>query len=128
MLEQITMSEQMVMSDLFIGLPRPDQKKVSIPIKWLTIEKITEKLLPCFQVTENELFSRSRKIFIVDARMIIAYLALKTLNYTTIQLGKIFSVDHSTIVYYRITVNGRMKVDKAYRERVEKAEELLFIL
>jgi chromosomal replication initiation ATPase DnaA len=117
-----------VQPELFIGLPRPVQKQITHPVKCLYLKDITDKLLECFAVSKEELFSKSRKAYIVDARMIICYLALKTENYTCVKLGHIFSVDHSTIVYYRITVIGRMKVDKAYRERVEKAEELLFIL
>ena len=114
--------------ELFVGLPRVAQKHITNPIERMDLKQITDKLVPCFQITEQELYSKSRLAHIVDARMIIVYLALKTGKYTTVNIGKAFRRDHSTMVYYRITVNGRMQVDKAYRERVERAEELLFVL
>jgi chromosomal replication initiation ATPase DnaA len=115
-----------VAPELFIGLPVPVQKRITQGNKLSEFDQIIERLLPYFNISRSQLFSRNRKANIVEARMIIVYLTLKTDNYTTTGLGKNFGMDHSSIVYYRITVNDRMKVDKQYRARVEQAESLLY--
>lgn len=115
-----------VSPEVFVGLPMQLQTIIKEPIKSLELDFITDKLLPYFNVNKEDLYSRSRRAKIVEARMIVVYLALKTDKYTCVRLGKIFGMDHSSIVYYRIAVNDRMKVDKLYRSRVEQAESLLY--
>lgn len=117
-----------IQPELFIGLSDSGKRFISNPIERLYLKQIVEKLLPCFEITEQELYGKSRLGHLVDARMIVVYLALKTGNYTLVQIGRAFQRDHSTMVYYRNTVNDRMRFDKVYRERVERAEKLLFIL
>ena len=116
-----------VAPELFAGLPVPVQKRITQSFKLNELDQIIDRLLPYFNISKDQLYSRNRKANIVEARMIIVYLTLKTDNYTTTGLGKVFNMDHSSIVYYRISVNDRMKVDKLYRARVEQAESLLFI-
>lgn len=120
------MLAETISAEIYIGLPRHFQRHITHPIERLDLRFITDKLLPHFFLTDHELYSKSRLSHIVDARMIIIYLALKTGKYTLKKIGKVFNKDHSTIIYYREKVNDLMSVDKAYKVRVERAEELLY--
>lgn len=112
--------------EIFAGLGSVSQRNILFPLSKLTFEYITERVLPIYNLTYAQVFSRSRKRELVIPRMIIIYLTLKTGNYKLKELGGILGFDHSTVIYSRDTVIDLMSIDKAFAAEVKRAEEAVY--
>lgn len=112
--------------ELYVGLPEGYRRKVLCPISQFTLEEITESVLKLYDVTPEEVFSKSRKGAIVNARMIIIYLTCQTEKYSLQEIGrKTGGRDHSTVIYNRDTVIDRMEVDKVFKAEVDRAASIV---
>ncbi|HTN35859.1 MAG TPA: helix-turn-helix domain-containing protein, partial [Arachidicoccus sp.] len=86
--------------------------------KEISIDDIQKMVASFYNVSYNDLFSKSRKQEIVQARQITMYLAKKFTNNSLKNIGTHFSgKDHTTVIHSCQTVENRMETDSGYREK-----------
>ena len=89
----------------------------------LTIDDILEKVCKHYNVSQQHVFSKSRKRDYVQVRQVSMYLATK---YTKMPAGRIGQLignrDHSTVIHSCNTVEKRLKVDKAFSAELSSIE------
>ena len=99
------------------------KRAVKIDNRPLTIDDILEKVCRHFNVTQSQVFSKSRKRVYVQVRQISMYLAQK---YTKMPAGRIGQLignrDHSTVIHSCNTIEKRLKVDKAFSDELSSIE------
>ena len=78
----------------------------------LTVDDILEKVCQHFNVTQQNVFSKSRKREYVQARQVSMYLAQKYTKIPSARIGKLIGGrDHSTVIHSCSTIEQRLKVD-----------------
>ena len=89
----------------------------------LTIDDILEKVCNHYGVSQQNVFSKSRKRDFVQVRQISMYLAQK---YTKMPAGRIGQLiggrDHSTVIHSCNTIEQRLKVDRAFSAELSSIE------
>ena len=99
------------------------KRAVKIDNKPLTVDDILEKVCEHYNVSQQNVFSKSRKRDYVQVRQISMYLAQK---YTKMPAGRIGQLignrDHSTVIHSCNTVEKRLKTDKAFSEELSRIE------
>ena len=89
----------------------------------LTIDDILEKVCNHYGVSQQNVFSKSRKRDFVQVRQISMYLAQK---YTKMPAGRIGQLiggrDHSTVIHSCNTIEQRLKVDRAFSAEMSSIE------
>jgi len=86
--------------------------------KEITIDDIHKMVSKFYNIAYNDLFSKSRKQEIVQARQISMYLAKKFTKNSLKSIGAHFSgKDHSTVIHSCQAVEDRLETDAEYRER-----------
>ena len=99
------------------------KRAVKIDNRPLTIDDILETVCRHFNVTQSQVFSKSRKRVYVQVRQISMYLAQK---YTKMPAGRIGQLignrDHSTVIHSCNTIEKRLKVDKAFSDELSSIE------
>ena len=91
------------------------KRAVKVDNKPLTIDDILEKVCSHYNVTQQQVFSRSRKRDYVLVRQISMYLAQKYTKMPASRIGQLIGGrDHSTVVHSCSTIEERLKVDKAF--------------
>ena len=99
------------------------KRAVKIDDEPLTIDDILEKVGKHFNVTTQNINSRSRKRDFVIARQVSMYLAQKYTRMPASRIGKLVGGrDHSTVIHSCTQVEQRLKIDKAFCEEVTSIE------
>ena len=81
----------------------------------LTIDDILEKVCSHYGVSQQHVFSKSRKRDYVQVRQISMYLAQKHTKMPASRIGQLIGGrDHSTVIHSCNTVEKRLKIDKAF--------------
>ncbi|MDY3847884.1 MAG: chromosomal replication initiator protein DnaA [Prevotella sp.] len=89
----------------------------------LTVDDILEKVCSHYNVTQQNVFSRSRKREYVLVRQLSMYLAQKYTKMPASRIGQLIgNRDHSTVIHSCSSVENRLKVDKAFLAEVESIE------
>lgn len=89
----------------------------------LTIDDILEMVCQHFGVTQQNVFSKSRKREFVQARQVSMYLAQKYTKMPSARIGKLIGGrDHSTVIHSCATIEQRLKIDKAFVEEINSIE------
>ena len=89
----------------------------------LTIDDILEKVCQHYGVSQQSVFSKSRKRDFVQVRQVSMYLAQKYTKMPASRIGQLIGGrDHSTVLHSCSTVEQRMKVDKAFAEELNSIE------
>lgn len=112
-----------------VDLPLAEQivrRAVKIEHKPITIDLILEKTCEYFGVKQEDIFTASRKQNIVQVRQIAMFLAQKYTNLSSARIGSLIGKrNHATVLHSCNIVEGRMKVDKAYKTKIEEIEKIL---
>lgn len=91
------------------------------------VERITE----LFRITKEELFSKSKRRDIVDARYLLYYLCYKrpmSLSYIQkYMLENDYQIGHSSVIYGVNTVIEKVKNDSDYMQVVKDIQKAVFI-
>ncbi len=91
------------------------KRAVKVDNKPLTIDDILEKVCSHYNVTQQQVFSRSRKRDYVLVRQISMYLAQKYTKMPASRIGQLIGGrDHSTVVHSCSAIEERLKVDKTF--------------
>ena len=89
----------------------------------LTVDDILEKVCHHYGISQQSVFSKSRKRNYVQVRQISMYLASK---YTRMPAGRIGQLignrDHSTVIHSCNIIEQRLKVDQAFQSEISSIE------
>ncbi|MBR1388776.1 MAG: chromosomal replication initiator protein DnaA [Prevotella sp.] len=89
----------------------------------LTVDDILERVCHHYGVSQQSVFSKSRKRSYVQVRQVSMYLAQK---YTKMPAGRIGQLignrDHSTVIHSCNAIEQRLKIDKAFSDEVSSIE------
>ena len=89
----------------------------------LTIDDILEKVCNHYGVSQQNVFSKSRKRDYVQVRQISMYLAQKHTKMPASRIGKLIAGrDHSTVIHSCEKVVERMKTDASFSDEIQKIE------
>jgi len=89
----------------------------------LTIDDILERVCQHFNVTQQQVFSKSRKRDYVVARQISMYLAQKYTKMPSSRIGQLIGGrDHSTVLHSCSAIEQRLKVDQAFADEISSLE------
>ena len=89
----------------------------------LTIDDILEKVCGHFNVTQQQVTSRSRKRDYVLVRQVSMYLAQKYTKMPASRIGQLIGGrDHSTVIHSCSAVEQRLKVDKLFGAEISSIE------
>ena len=89
----------------------------------LTVDDILEKVCGHYNVTQQNVFSKSRKRDYVIVRQVSMYLAQKYTKMPAARIGQLIGGrDHSTVIHSCSTVEQRLKVDKSFSAELSSIE------
>ena len=89
----------------------------------LTIDDILEKVCGHYNVSQQQVFSRSRKRDYVVVRQVSMYLAQKYTKMPASRIGQLIgNRDHSTVIHSCATVEQRLKCDQSFVEELNRIE------
>ena len=89
----------------------------------LTIDDILDKVCGHFNVTQQNVFSRSRKREYVLVRQVSMYLAQKYTKMPAARIGQLIgNRDHSTVIHSCSTIEKRLKIDKEFLNEITDIE------
>jgi len=89
----------------------------------LTIDDILECVCEHYGVSQQSVFSKSRKRDLVQVRQVSMYLAQKYTKMPASRIGQLIGGrDHSTVLHSCAAIEQRMKVDKAFLEELRSIE------
>ena len=89
----------------------------------LTIDDILDKVCSHFNVTQQNVFSRSRKREYVLVRQVSMYLAQKYTKMPAASIGQLIgNRDHSTVIHSCSTIEKRLKIDKEFLNEISNIE------
>ncbi|MBO5498365.1 MAG: chromosomal replication initiator protein DnaA [Bacteroidales bacterium] len=92
----------------------------------VTIDKVQKVVCDYFNITRDDLLSKTRKRQIVQARQIAMYMARTLLNCSLSTIGaEIGGKDHATVLHACTTVNDLMTTDKTFKQYVTDIEKML---
>jgi len=89
----------------------------------LTIDDILEKVCRHYQVSQQNIFSKSRKRSLVQVRQVSMYLAQKYTKMPASRIGQLIgNRDHSTVIHSCNAIEQRIKTDKAFSDEISSIE------
>ena len=99
------------------------KRAVKVDNKPLTVDDILEKVCNHYNVSQQNVFSKSRKRDYVMVRQISMYLAQKYTKMPASRIGQLIGGrDHSTVIHSCSTVEQRLKVDKSFSAELSSIE------
>ncbi len=92
----------------------------------VTIDKVQKVVCDYFNITRDELLSKTRKRQIVQARQIAMYMSRTLINCSLSTIGaEIGGKDHATVLHACTTVSDLMSTDKSFKQYVTDIEKML---
>lgn len=99
------------------------KRAVKIDNRPLTVDDILEKVCQHFGVSQQHVFSKSRKRDYVQVRQVSMYLAQKYTKMPASRIGQLIGGrDHSTVLHSCSTIEQRLKVDHSFAEELNSIE------
>lgn len=99
------------------------KRSVKIDNHPLTVDDILDKVCSHYNVTQQNVFSKSRKRDFVLVRQISMYLAQKHTKMPSSRIGQLIgNRDHSTVIHSCNTIQNRLKIDKAFEAELTSIE------
>jgi len=99
------------------------KRAVKMDNKPLTVDDILERVCDHFGVSQQNVFSRSRKRDYVLVRQVSMYLAQKYTKMPASRIGLLIGGrDHSTVIHSCSTIEERLKVDKSFSAELSSIE------
>ncbi|MDO4868208.1 MAG: chromosomal replication initiator protein DnaA [bacterium] len=94
--------------------------------KSLTTKKIIDKVCRFYNVSKEDILSKSRTKDVNHARQVACYLMKYQLKMSFPQIGREFSRDHTTIMNGVSKIEKGVKFDIEIREQINSLEELIY--
>lgn len=98
---------------------------VKINHRQINFEIITQEVANHFGIDSDQIFSKSRKREISDARQMIMYLAKKHTKMPLTAIGTRLSRTHATVLYACKIIEERLPLEKQLQADIEKIESSL---
>ena len=99
------------------------KRAVKIDNKPLTVDDILDTVCNHYGVTQQNVFSRSRKRDYVLVRQVSMYFAQKYTKMPASRIGQLIGGrDHSTVIHSCTAIEQRLKVDKAFMSELSSIE------
>lgn len=99
------------------------KRAVKIDDHPLTVDDILERVCKHYNVTQQNVFSRSRKRDYVIVRQVSMYFAQKYTKMPASRIGQLIgNRDHSTVIHSCSAIEKRIKVDKGFVEELNSIE------
>ena len=99
------------------------KRAVKVDNKPLTVDDILEKVCDHYNVSQQSVFSKSRKRDYVLVRQVSMYLAQKYTKMPASRIGQLIGGrDHSTVIHSCSTIEQRLKIDKSFSAEVASIE------
>ena len=99
------------------------KRAVKVDNKPLTVDDILERVCDHYNVSPQNVFSKSRKRDYVIVRQVSMYLAQKYTKMPASRIGQLIGGrDHSTVIHSCSTVEQRLKVDKSFSAEISSIE------
>jgi len=99
------------------------KRAVKIDNHPLTVDDILEKVCQHYGVSQQSVFSKSRKRDFVQVRQVAMYLAKKHTKMPDARIGQLIGRrDHSTVIHSCATVEKRLKIDKMFASDLSSIE------
>lgn len=94
--------------------------------KDITIDQIVDDTCDCCNVKQEDIFGKSRKANIVEARQLSIYLAQKHIKMTHSKIGALIgNRDHATVIHSIKTIENRLQHDKELQTTLKRIEDKL---
>ena len=103
------------------------KKYITVSKATYDADKIIEQVCKYFNISKNQLLSKSRKQEISYARQIAMYLLDNMLEMPYTSIGKLFGKDHSTVIYCKNKVLQDLKKDKTLNTQIKDIKDLCMI-
>jgi len=93
----------------------------------ITIDKVQKVVCDYFNITRDDLLSKTRKRQIVQARQIAMYMSRSLISNCSLSTigAEIGGKDHATVLHACTTVNDLMSTDKTFKQYVTDIEKIL---
>lgn len=92
----------------------------------ITIDRVQQVVCDYFNISKDEMLSRTRKRNIVQARQIAMYMSRNLINCSLSSIGAgIGGKDHATVLHACTTVSDLLATDKVFRQYVSDIEKTL---
>jgi len=102
------------------------RRAVKIEKKPVTIDEIIDRCCDYFGITQEELYSPSRKANIVTVRQTAMYLASELTKLTASKIGiYVGKRNHATVIHSVNQCKDRMASDKQYKAKVKELTDIL---
>jgi chromosomal replication initiator protein len=98
---------------------------VKVNKKQMSFELIAETVSRFYNLDQQLLYGKSRKREISDARQLVMYLAKKTTQMSSTNIGQKLSRDHATVLHACKQIEQRLSIEKKFRHEVEMIENEL---
>ena len=98
---------------------------VKVSRKQINFEMIAQQVSAYYNITPEQIFAKTRKREISDARQIVMYLAKKHANMSLMAIGTRLARTHATVLYGCNTIEQRMGLEKQLREDIEHIEQAM---
>ncbi|MCM1028592.1 MAG: chromosomal replication initiator protein DnaA [Pseudoflavonifractor sp.] len=95
---------------------------VRIRKKSINFEMVANAVSDHYGITPEQLFTKSRKREISDARQVVMYMAKKHAGLSLQAIGTRLSRTHATVLYGCNTIEQRLGLDKQLRDDLDKIE------
>ena len=102
------------------------EAKMGTSRKSLTSKKIIDKVCKFYNVSRDDILSKSRTKDINHARQVACYLMKYQIKMSFPQIGKEFSRDHTTIMNGVSKIEKSVKFDIEVREQISALKELIY--
>jgi len=90
-----------------------------------------DRVCSLFDITREQLFSKSKKRNLVDARHLLYYLCysrpMQVSYITTFMNNNGYIIQHSSIVHGVSIIKSKMKADRDYAQIIKDTEKAVFI-
>ena len=106
---------------------RITEKIIDEEVNELSIEKVQDTVCEYFNITRDEIQSKSRKRNIVQARQIAMYLSRNLISNCSLSTigNEIGGKDHATVLHACSTVSDLMSTDRIFKKYVTDLEAML---
>lgn len=98
---------------------------VKVARRQLNFEMITQSVSSYYNIEPDDLFTKSRKREISDARQMVMYLAKKHVKMPLTAIGTRLSRTHATVLYACKNIEERLPIERQLQEDVSKIEATL---
>lgn len=98
---------------------------VRIKRRQVNFEMIAQQVSAFYNIKPDQLFTKSRKREVSDARQIVMYLAKKHANLSLMAIGTRLSRSHATVLYGCNTIEQRLGMEKQLKEDIGKIESAI---